>query len=789
MIKNKLKMVKLKIIFLFFLSLRLCKNDIRNLFEEEEIQKICSKCQSDFNQTYLNEELINSTKDNDKINDYVIKLVESLKNDSANSSDIYDEYVFPRFIVPNIIYIILTLLIIIFYLAIIIISCIDHKKKCLSKKCFNDKNHNIFSYITILLCIITIIISSLILFHINKSKIYFNSSICALLRIYLDVRDGDQAHSTSWVGIKQLQEDLVGDKSLVGRTMKTINLQEKVTEKLKNNKYEKNTFDEEEKNNNYFSESSVNSPNTLINKVFPSYSKNRKEFLGKITLEYTLKLKHGIEINEQISFTNKLIKNNPELISKDYLFVNQKLNDMLETIQISAEEYLQLLIDYTKYVNNIAFPILISIFSLLIFFSASISIFLFLHIFCNNILKKISKIFMNIFWNVLFILLILVVISQIIFKIFQLFSIDGSGIMQYATSEENFKSSDSIIFRGAGTIFLEMCFKDNEGNLLANITSKMDRNQSRLNELNNIYLSEIVYGPYYEIIKQTELNETENILNDLKNMYNDYSLISYYENNLLSIETNCQYDLDELTKYTDYSNPLISYQKPGLNNSHTYDVWTSKSINCNNYKNYKYINNEKDRTDGNKYCLVIEEFNPDIAKNFYSNIQTINPLQKTVDVIFYEYHQSLTKFEEDNKKLLYNEPSNFIYRTNSYYNDLISVKEDILTGIDYSRQIAILLNDIMRDPFGIYFGIDFISIMNCRFLKRDLKVFYIQMEKLRQSSNTLLKFNIIEMIPVLICTIIILIIKYKNKYKNDGNNSGNIEEINDGSTNIQLNLL
>ena len=323
-----------------------------------------------------------------------------------------------------------------------------------------------------------------------------------------------------------------------------------------------------------------------------------------------------------------------------------------------------------------------------------------------------------------------------------------------------------------------MCFRNDSGDLLSEILSTLEKNTSKIEELDRIYLAEIILGQYYENIKQIELNETEEILNNLKDMYNDYSLISYYEDALLTIEKSCQYDLDELNKYTDYSNPLISYQSTILNNNHTYDVWASKYINCNKYKNYKYISDKDERIDGNKYCLVINEFSSDIAKNFYLNIKTTKSLIKTVDVVFNEYHQSLKLFEEDNKKLLYSGPSNFIVRTNYYYDDLISIKENILIGIDYSRQIAVLLNKLLGNPSGVDFGVDLFTIMNCWFLKRDLKVFYIQMDKLKNSSFKLLIFNIPEMILALICTFFILIIKYKYKYNNISDINENLEEIN-----------
>ena len=350
-----------------------------------------------------------------------------------------------------------------------------------------------------------------------------------MLRIYIDIRDGDQAHATHWEGIKKLQEDLTGDKNNVNKLINTINLQENITYILKNNKYEKKTFDEDEKNNNYYSDSEVSSPNSLNKNVFPTFSKNRKIDLNKILFEYNLKLKLGIEINDKISVLNEPIKDNPELITKEYLVVNKKLSDILDTIQKSAEEYLQILIDYSKYINYIIFPLIYSIYILLIIFSIAGIIFSLLYVHDLNIL--ISAIF-----------------SQILFKVFELFGIDGSGILQYATSEENFNSTDSVIFKGAGNAFLKVCFRDDKGDLLSEIIKTMDHGSSKIEEFDRIYIEEIIYSKYYEDIKNINMNETLNIINDLENKYNDYSLISYYEDSLLTIEKTCQYDLDELNK-------------------------------------------------------------------------------------------------------------------------------------------------------------------------------------------------------------------------------------------------
>ncbi len=58
-------------------------------------------------------------------------------------------------------------------------------------------------------------------------------------------------------------------------------------------------------------------------------------------------------MNEDIQNLNNHIKENPEYITKENQYINSELNDILESVQISVEEYFQYLIDYSKYANNI----------------------------------------------------------------------------------------------------------------------------------------------------------------------------------------------------------------------------------------------------------------------------------------------------------------------------------------------------------------------------------------------------------------------------------------------------
>jgi len=738
--------------------IHIIKSKIRHLLEEDEMIKICSKCKLGFNSTYNNTELLNSISADDKITPYVIKLVEMFKSD-FNSSELIDEYIYPRVIYPNIAFPII--IIILFIIWIMLIVKEFKKKKFLN---FNNNNSKLyFLYpLTFLIFIIIIILSSISIYITYESSLYFNSSICALFRIYIDIRDGDQSNGTYWKGIRELQKDLVGDKDIINQLINSIELQENVTYNLQNNdpnkKYQDKTYYKEEEDNNFYYDYYVSSPSSSMIKAYPTYTRNRKVDIENINLEYKLKLYPGVEVNEKIKEINQPIKKNPSLITSEFAIVNDYLSDILDTVQISAEEYLQYLVDYSKKVNNIVFPLLYSIFILSIIFSILGIIFLYLLVKKN---KNIYSIFMQILWNLKFILVFLTIVSVIIFNIFEIFGEDGSGLMQYATSESNLNSSDSIIFKGTGKVFLKMCFNnENNGDLLSKILKLIDTDSSKIAQLKSIVLAEIFVKEYYNQMEGIQLDETKKILEDLKSFYKDYSLISYYE---LLILKKTQDVLDDLNYYTDYSS-IMSYQSP-TSNKHSYDVWTTLRENCENkYNKYEYINNESSRVEGKKYCMALDEFDKDIAKNFYAGISCILP--KNIDEHFSEVYDSLSTFNKENKAYL-NEKPNFIEMTNNYYNDLIIIKEKILVGLNHSKNIVDDINKILHASSDASVPVDLFSFMNCQFLQRDLKVFYYEMSNLSNNTTPFFVVGILLLVFKLISIILVLLNKNKNEEKEE----------------------
>ena len=775
--------MKVILIFLLFFFVNNSNNttNYTSPFDEQELQKICSKCRSGFNDTYINEELLNKISDKDKINKYVKKVVELLKTDKTDK--LKDEYVTPRVINPNIIFIVLIVFLILIWIALIVLVCLNKK---IFKFEHNQEQthlgHHLLAYITVLFFIIIIILSSISLSYVSKSQTYFNGVVCSLFRIYIDLRDGDQAHTSQWEGIRNLQNDLVGDKNIVNKILTEINEQEEITNELLNNKYEKMTFASNEKDKGYYSNIEVPSPDpsSLLSNVKPKYSKNREDDINQIEAEYILKLKHGVEVNEKIKDKNIEIKKDDKLsaITRENLFINSQLNEMLETVQITAEEYLQIAIDYIKYANSVVFPILYSIFSLSIIFSV-LGIVIILLNYKNKLnltIKKIFSIILHILWNFILLLLLFTIISQIIFKIFEIFGEDGSGLLQYATSKENFESSDSVIFKGAGNAFLETCFNDKNGDLLAKIISKMGDINSWRNDLNELALDEIALAIYSKEFEKIKLGKTQEIVSDLENMLNDYSLIPYFS---LLIEKKCQSVFDDLNKVTDFGQ--ITTEQSLLSEKHSYDKWVSIKKNCEQYSGYKYIEDQKYRIEGNKnkYCMVLEKFDKEVAKNFYSQIKLNDLTTPNADEKFDKFYDSLDNFRKENQKLLSEDP-NFVGLTKKYYNELLALKERILEGLKKSEKIVDYVHVLVGNSNNV--GYDLSTLMNCNFLKRDLKVFYYEMEDLRVNSNPYITLTFFVLIFLLTTAILIILNIYK--YKKEENDE-QIDKLSTDSINIE----
>ena len=160
--------------------------------------------------------------------------------------------------------------------------------------------------------------------------------------------------------------------------------------------------------------------------------------------------------------------------------------------------------------------------------------------------------------------------------------------------------------------------------------------------------------------------------------------------------------------------------------------------------------------------MVLDEFDKEIAKNFYTGISCILP--KNIDEQFSEVYDNLNNFNKVNKVYL-NENPNLIEMTNNYYNELIIIKEKILSGLNHSRNIVDYINKILHASSDASVPVDLFSFMNCQFLQRDLKVFYYEMANLSNNTTPFLVVGILLLVFKIIS--IILVILNINKRKNE----------------------
>ena len=156
--------------------------------------------------------------------------------------------------------------------------------------------------------------------------------------------------------------------------------------------------------------------------------------------------------------------------------------------------------------------------------------------------------------------------------------------------------------------------------------------------------------------------------------------------------------------------------------------------------------------------MVLDEFDKSTAKNFYIGINSI--FGKDIDEYFSDYYDSLNNFNKENQVFLKENP-NFIGITNNYYNELISIKEDILIGLNYSINIVDLISIILHISPEKSLSLDLFSLMNCKFMERDSKVFYLMMGKLKNNSFYIL----ILCIPLIVFKLLSAVLITFNIYK------------------------
>ena len=320
---------------------------------------------------------------------------------------------------------------------------------------------------------------------------------------------------------------------------------------------------------------------------------------------------------------------------------------------------------------------------------------------------KIIRLPIFFFWNIENIIMIISFIFGLIFNLLYLEGKDGRDIISYSLTSYNL-NKDGIIFKGEGKKYLNICLND-----YGDLQNAFELNNEELMIINDLY-------NYFSLIKKNvdSTKELKNIKYEIEyfekyiqNIENSYFYINDTKKDLKNI-------LNELRKYTD---GLFegNYQL----NQKIYDEWVFNINNCPN--GYKYISLTNYYFSNKKNCLLLTERNS-LPFN-YSNILTKGDYEN-LDIAFNSFNKTLYLYYENlnnsiHKKILpiFKEYENNLTEIKDYFQiNLKKIYSNISNFEKYSKYIN--QND------------SFFSFVNCRFMKRDVNIFFSQMDKLGLNS-------------------------------------------------------
>ena len=321
---------------------------------------------------------------------------------------------------------------------------------------------------------------------------------------------------------------------------------------------------------------------------------------------------------------------------------------------------------------------------------------------------KIIRIPIFFFWNIQNIVMIITFIFGLIFNLLYLEGKDGRDIISYSLTEHNL-NRDGIIFKGEGKKYLNTCFNNFNGDL----QNDLELNNQELLIINDLY-------NYFHLIKKNfDLTKELKYINYeigyfekyLENIENSYFYINDTKNNLKNI-------LKELRKYTDGG-----FEGNYQNNNKIYDVWVFNINNCPN--GYKYISLNNNYYPNKKNCLLLTErysfpFN-------YSRI-LIKGDYENLDFAFKSFYNKLNLYYENINNTII---TKILPIFKEYKNNLTKIKDII--HMNY-KNIYLNISNFQKYSKYINENDSFFSFVNCRFMRRDINIFFSQMDKLGLNS-------------------------------------------------------
>jgi hypothetical protein len=424
--------------------------------------------------------------------------------------------------------------------------------------------------------------------------------------------------------------------------------------------------------------------------VYFAYYLDLDEYKNKIEQDRIF-LQKGFEILQNLSDLANKIQTDKTIISESLNNSIKQLNDINNTFSDLSNNILDDIYDYQRKYNKYSNLFYLGTFGILFICSILILISLMLFTICECQCPRYIFHF-TYFFNMLFILIIL--IFGIIFGLISLIGKDSVGVMEEIISESNLnKTSDAVVLKGNGTKYLNVCFNSN-GNLSSVLDLKLNNNG--IDVLNQLYHYKSIVDDSIIVYQKYDVSSLNDTLDD------EYKFYYEPQNDNKSIKE----VLDKFREYTD--------KKYTKNKKVTFShFWVTNEKFCE-------VDSIKKNPDGHldeaaNYCFMFNSTSE--CLQIYNDIIFDNG--KNLCKIWEDYKISINGFIEK-----YEQKFSVITNiTRKYYNELDGSKGTIVSGLKDSlnmiEPIYNIYNDLLSDDND-----DIFSVLNCRFLKRDSRIFF-----------------------------------------------------------------
>ena len=582
-----------------------------------------------------------------------------------------------------------------------------------------------------------------------------NGLTCSVYKFIINVFEGDQCSMKPiWSGFYQISDSIRETDNIINNVASiNKNLIKNDIEKVNQMEFYKYIKDKDK----FLKEEKLKYEN-LSNLTFnnPDPRNNNVNVIPDFIFENTDKLNNVVNDFENIvNQPFKILKENSEYIKK----VNSNRNNIISSFNKSLKK-LQQFRNTFKYFANDAVrnwvkyhksfmkygDAFFSFFFPICMIIGGINIFCLLFYVTFNF--QWTRIPMYVLWNVETIIMIISFIFGLIFSLIYVEGKDGRDIIDYSLSFRNLRKNNSIIFKGEGKEYLNICLNED-----GNLEKSLELNNNDVLLLNSFYNYIDILEKEIKVCSQ-ELENLEKYIKESEN-YLDYIDNSYYYSN--GEKKEFKDILNELRKYSDssFDNNYIE------NNKEITDVWVFSKKNC--PKNYKYMSINDKYIIKKKNCLVLLEWKD--LPEIYSEILTKKGNYDNLKLAIESFNETLISYLNYSQEIL-NENITPIYK--EYYDNLTIIKNIVKNDLG---EIYIKYYQF-KDLYGKYINENesIFSFVNCRFMRRDVNIFLYQMDKLSDNSGKLASINYTVSFSLMLCILFFffVIMRYlKEKRKID----------------------